>query len=443
MRYNSPSDALVLQRMSAGPAAIAARARTFQQINAGLKQKPFVDAAMIRQGGSLGDVTAAYSKPKRIPTANLRMRLPLGGLGDVVATYPIRHKIARRNIKVPARMIGYRGLGATNTGSVLLQTVGGITGTGGIVGAAKGAATGAGIGTTIFPGLGTAIGAAVGAIVGGLLHFGTGAQRLATANQIIASLQAQPPPLTAGRQQTLQVITECYGALVSTHNFFGYVRPSPANSPSDIQHEFDSMMKTITGLVQLMNSQPIGSTVTYSATGFNGIPFSLSFVNPGTSNTATVLQTATIPAMTAWLTQMGRVDISNVGNDFAKPIVQLVFGLMTDYVIGQNPAPGQVTAIQAAIAAPVQVAPTQVVTAPVITPSAPASSNATIVANSSSQAPTPIYTGSASFAPVSPVITPVPAALTAPAFFSSGSIPWVPILIGAAAVLLLTRNQSS
>jgi len=303
--------------------------------------------------------------------------------------------------KLHAKAAGLGSLGASaNSGNAVLAAVG-VTGTGGASGAVKGAATGAGIGTTIFPGLGTAIGAAVGAIVGGLLHFGTGAQRLATATQIIQGLTSQPPPLSAGRTVTLQTITECYGALVSTGNFFGYVKPSPANSPSDIQNEFNSMMKTIAGLVQLMNANPIGATVTYSATGFNGISFSLTFVNPGTANTATVLQTAVIPAMKAWLTQMGRVDIANVGNDFARPIVQLVFGLMTDYVIGQNPPPpAQLSTQLATSSAPVAVPPavasqaTQVAAS--TAQSTPPVSQATAVTGSP-----PVATGSG--APLTPV----------------------------------------
>lgn len=277
--------------------------------------------------------------------------------------------------KLHARAVQLKGLGAAASAGQTILQAGGIVGTGGAGGAVKGATAGASVGSAIFPGLGTAIGAAVGAIVGGLVHFGTGAQRLATATQIINELKATPPPLSAGRQSTLAVITECYGSLVSTGLLFGYVKPSPADSPSDIQNEFNSMMKTIVGLLAVMNANPVGATVSYSGTGFNGIAFNISFVNPGTSNTAAVVPIV-IQAMIAWLTQMGKTDIANVQKDFSNPLVQLVFGLMTDYAIGQNPAP--VTANLST-----QVATSTVVSAP---PAVAAAANS-IVANPAAPQP--------------------------------------------------------
>lgn len=54
MFYNAPNSAMFLRRASMGPAAIAAQKENFQNINRGLPQKRYIDAQMLRRGGSLG-----------------------------------------------------------------------------------------------------------------------------------------------------------------------------------------------------------------------------------------------------------------------------------------------------------------------------------------------------------------------------------------------------
>lgn len=56
MRFNSPSDAMILRRAALGPAAMAARSKRFQEINLGIPQASFVDADMMRRGGSFGSI---------------------------------------------------------------------------------------------------------------------------------------------------------------------------------------------------------------------------------------------------------------------------------------------------------------------------------------------------------------------------------------------------
>ena len=251
----------------------------------------------------------------------------------------------RKSLRPSLKGLGAAAIAPTGTGETILSSVGGVTGTGGVTGAAKGAAAGASIGS-LFPGFGTAIGAAIGAIVGGLVHFGTGAQRLATATSIVNELKSQPPPISAGRQQTSAVLQELFGALVTTRNYFEYVSPWPGDSPSDISHEYSGYMSMITALVKQMNATPVGGLVNFSYSGWNGVNFTFSFVNPGTANSSVVAQTAVIPAVTAWCTHNGATDQNNCNVDASNPLVQLVFSYMTDYVIGQNPPP----AAQASVA---------------------------------------------------------------------------------------------
>lgn len=267
--------------------------------------------------------------------------------------------------------------GGANSGESILAA-GGITGTGGVSGAAKGAGAGASIGSVAGP-FGTAIGAAVGAIIGGLVHFGTGAQRLATANSIIEEIR-QVPADFQGRTLTVPVLTELFGALVSTHNFFGYVNPWPGNSPSDIAHEFTGFMDVIAKLIAQTNSTPIGGTVNFSYKGWNGVSFTYSFRNPGSLNSAVYTQQVVIPAVMNWLTHNGAVDVASVSKDLNNPLVQTVFQLMTDYQIGQNPppmtqgpAPAPTTLLQQQPAAQQPVnAPPAVVNVPMIPPTSAA-----------------------------------------------------------------------
>lgn len=58
MRYHSSRDTVMMQRSALGPAAIAARRNAFHKINLGLPQRSFVDADMMRRGGSVGALTA-------------------------------------------------------------------------------------------------------------------------------------------------------------------------------------------------------------------------------------------------------------------------------------------------------------------------------------------------------------------------------------------------
>jgi hypothetical protein len=206
--------------------------------------------------------------------------------------------------------------------------------------------TGASIGSVFGP-IGTAVGAAVGAVAGGLIHFGTGAQRLATSNQILSELRALPAGYQ-GRVQTKPVLLEIYGAIVTTKNLYGWVQPPPSASPSDIQHEFDGYMDMIAKLIQATNAQPIGATVNFSYSGWNGVNWTFSFVNPGSCDSAKYTNLVVIPAAVTWNTHNGAVDVPQVTSDFNNTYVTLTFQLMTDWSIAQNPPP----ASQCAPAAP-------------------------------------------------------------------------------------------
>lgn len=273
--------------------------------------------------------------------------------------------IAYRNRRVP-RKLGALGAAsqpvfAQSGGEQGLQALG-VSGQAGVGGALTGAKAGASIGSVAGP-WGTAIGAAVGAIVGGLVHFGTGAQRLATAQSIIKEIQAAPPDFQ-GRTLDKPVIAELYGALVSTGNFFGYVKPSPADSPSDIQHEFDGFMDLIAKLIAQSNATPIGATVNFSYSGWNGVHFTYAFQNFSSNNSTAFAQQVVIPAVMNWLTHNGAVDVANVTKDLNNPLVQTVFVIMTDWSCAQNPAPNappppppqNIVQQVAQTAAPVQVA---------------------------------------------------------------------------------------
>lgn len=60
---NYSSDASILRRASLGPAAIALHAKQFREINLGIPQTAFVDAEMMRQGGSLGGLGCCFGGP--------------------------------------------------------------------------------------------------------------------------------------------------------------------------------------------------------------------------------------------------------------------------------------------------------------------------------------------------------------------------------------------
>lgn len=309
-----------------------------------------------------------------------------------------------------------KGLGAPQSTTSALESTVGITGQGGATGAVHGAAAGASIGTAIVPGIGTAIGAVVGALAGALIHSSKFPDWLAADTQIIAQMN-QLPAGTRGRDLSLQTLLYMYDAVVVTGALYSYVNPAPSHSPSDMQSEFNWIMAWMKTIIQAMNQAPIGAPVNLSIPTGNGVTFTMNFTNPGTADSNSVAQTVMIPAYIAWCTHNNATDVQNCNTDAAKPIVQLVLTLMTDYQIGQNPPP----AAQASVAT---TPPPAIVT--------PDNQAAVTVQQSSMPAPTM----SQSTPPPQVIYEQAPAA--APATSDNTMLY---IGAGLAAVLILTRNK--
>jgi hypothetical protein len=355
----------------------------------------------------------------------------LGALGDTCVNNSAAATVPKSTTKaVPATPRGaqLRGLGILPPG---------VTGKGGASGAVTGAATGASIGTTIFPGIGTAIGAVIGAVAGGLIHTSDYSSWLATDTNIINVLHALPSGFqgrtlprqtpTAANPLTLEMI---WTAIVVTGNMYAYVSPSPGHSPSDMQNEFDWVMAWMLSILKCMNTNPVGANLTVTCNVGNGVTFTLTFDNPGLTNTNAVAQTVMIPAYLAWCTHNNTVDTqsNHCPGDASNPINQLVLTLMTDYQIAQvNPNAGKV-------AAP---APTPAKTTPIVTPG----KTATVTVAS------PAATVTRTAGKTTTVATPAPAAILY--WLSNGNLgtgPTMPagaIPISAAQYSLMANNPSS
>jgi hypothetical protein len=247
-------------------------------------------------------------------------------------------------VGVQLRGLGF--LGSAAAESAELNAVG-VSGKGGASGAIGGAAKGASVGSAFGP-IGAGIGAVIGAVAGGLIHTSQYSSWLATDTNIIAVLKQLPAGFqgrtlpkqtpTATAPLTLEMI---WTAIVVTQNMYGYVSPNPGHSPSDMQNEFNWVMGWIASILQCMNQNPVGATLQATVNAGNGVTFTLTFVNPGSSNSATVTQKVIIPAYLAWCTHNGAVDTQSTHcpGDAANPINQLVLELMTDYQIAQYPPP--------------------------------------------------------------------------------------------------------
>jgi hypothetical protein len=329
----------------------------------------------IRRLGYLGDTCTAEGATvvsTAAPTATIQ---PIAGGGRVSPT-------------IRGLQFGRLGVN-TGTGGAALTAVG-VTGKGGtsgaVTGAAKGASVGASVGSAVFPGVGTAIGAAIGAVLGavagGVIHTSDFANWLATDTNIIKILQ-QLPANFQGRTLPKQTPTQnapitlemIWTAIVVTGNMYNYT--DAKGSPSDMQNEFNWIMAWMASILQCMNKYPIGAKISMSISVGNGVNFTLSFVNPGSANSATVANNVMIPAYLAWCTHNGAVDTqaSHCPGDAANPLNRLVLTLMTDYQIAQYPPPASQAAppkTAAAVAAPktATVVPAKTATVTVSSPAA-------------------------------------------------------------------------
>jgi hypothetical protein len=351
-----------------------------------------------------------------------------------------------------ANRAGLKGLGINQgTGGAALTALG-VSGQGGASGAIGGAAKGASIGTAIVPGIGTAIGAVIGAIAGGLIHTSQFPAWLAEDTNIIKVLQQLPSgfqgrtlPLlnpTAANPLTLEMI---WTAIVVTGNMYGYVSPSPAHSPSDMANEFNWVMAWIKSILTCMNQNPVGANLTVSVNAGNGVNFSLTFNNPGLSNSAQVTQVVTIPAYLAWCTHNGAVDTqsNHCPGDASNPINQLVLELMTDYQIAQvNPAMGAQAPAPTTSAV---VTPAQTATATVSTPGASTTVTAgnavTTVTPSVAAPPIQSLAPTEDLAPIQSLPSTINISSPAAAPIESGIPIWVYLIGGAAVLYVVTRKK--
>lgn len=371
-------------------------------------------------------------------------------------TQPIVTGTSARAVALTPRA-GLKGFGRlgvnTGTGGAALTALG-VSGSGGAAGAIGGAAKGASIGTAIVPGIGTAIGAVIGAIAGGLIHTSQFPAWLAEDTNIIKVLQQLPSgfqgrslPLltpTTANPLTLEMI---WTAIIVTSNMYAYVSPSPAHSPSDMANEFNWVMAWMKSIFTCMNNNATGANLTVTVNAGNGVNFSLTFTNPGLSNSAQVNQVVTIPAYLAWCTHNGTVDTqsNHCPGDASNPLNQLVLELMTDYAIAQvNPKMGALA--PAPTTSPV-IAPSQTATATVSTPGA----STTVTAGNAVTTATPTVAAPPiqSLAPTEDLapIQSLPSTINistaaAPAPLTDTGVPvWMYLIAGAAVLYVVMRKK--
>lgn len=181
MFYRAPRDAMMMRRLSQGPAALAAQKQNFQNILRGQPQKSYIDADMMRRGGSFGSLGDAG--------------MP-GTTGAVVSG-------VRTLIAAP------KGESAVSKVEDISHAAGAAVTSATAAGAASAAIAGAGYGAVAGP-IGAAVGLVVGLAIGALTkkNYANLAQINALMDHEVATLAAYQKVAgkAAGRHYGLQAM---------------------------------------------------------------------------------------------------------------------------------------------------------------------------------------------------------------------------------------------